>query len=385
MTLRDDLDLIEAESVDFNPYEDHHLMENPFPGYGETKLDVCFDQNDLKQKFASVLSNFPSGTKRLLITGKNGAGKTNILQYFELLTDEARKERRIKNLYPVFVQDPGESFFAFYEQIISKIEASLLGDLFAALKLDQDRTNSLPPTSELMRVIKTITTPAALPFGPQEERQMDAFIRWLKGEKLPVPYKKLLALDGLPPADITSTSLAIRYLNGLLGLLEEHGLCDGLVLLFDEFEEIFEDLPRSRQSRYAQDLRHLFDTLKEFVFFVVATTPNPEDLRQYPAIERRLGEPVTLEPIDTLELAINYVLAYLNSERDKYEAAQKERGAQNKQNRPLHLEPLTEEKVKEVYLKLKEEADTFEFDVLPGFFLPRIRDKTREIVEGNSL
>ena len=384
MTLRDDLDLIEVESDDFNPFEKHYLMDNPFPGYGETRLDVCFNQKNLKQKFVSVLRNFPQGSKRLLITGKNGAGKTNILRYFELLTDEARRERRIKNLHPVYVQDPGDSFFSLHEQIINKLEASLLGDLFAKLKLEQSPLSFHQQTDELMRVVKAVVDPGAVPYGPQEERKIDAFIRWLRGEKLPPSYKKLLTIDGLPPADITSTSLAIRYLDGLLELLNKHDLCDGIVLLFDEFEEIFEDLPRSRQSRYAQDLRHLFDTLIEPVFFVIATTPNPEDLRQYPAIERRLGEPMALEPIDTIELAIDFVLAYLTSERDNYEMTMKERGAQLTEDRPVYLEPLTEEKVKEVYLNLKEKADTFEFDVLPGFFLPQIREEIRLIVESRS-
>ena len=86
----------------------------------------------------------------------------------------------------------------------------------------------------------------------------------------------------------------------------------------NEFEEIFEGLPRSRQSRYAQDLRHLFDTLTESVFFVVATVPNPKDLAQYPAIERRLGEGLAIQAIDSPELAINYVSDYLNNGRDKF-------------------------------------------------------------------
>ena len=158
----------------------------------------------------------------------------------------------------------------------------------------------------------------------------------------------------------------MRFLYGLFIVLKELDLCDGIVLLFDEFEEIFEGLTRARQSQYAQDLRHLFDILKESVFFVTATVPEPNDLAQYPAIERRLGEPFALQPIDSPELAISYVLDYLNSGRNKYETYLKENERESGHVPPKGLEPLTENDVKDEYLCLKGELEKTEFDVLPG-------------------
>ena len=152
-------------------------------------------------------------------------------------------------------------------------------------------------------------------------------------------------------------------------------------MLFDEFEVIFEVLTRSQQSRYAQDLRHLFDMLKESIFFIIATTPEPRDLAQYPAIERRLGDPVELQPIDDFKLARNYVSDYLNSGRNKYEIYLKEQGKQNERNRPEGLKPLTEDDVKTEYLALKKELKKAELAVLPGYFLPRMRERMRQIVE----
>ena len=216
---------------------------------------------------------------------------------------------------------------------------------------------------------------------PLEERQKDTFIRWLKGQKLPAVDKKLLVYDGISPVDITSPSLAIRFLHGLLTVLKELRLCNGVVLLFDEFEEIFEGLTRSNQSRYAQDLRHLFDTLKESVFFVIATVPEPRDLAQYPAIQRRLGNTMELQPIDNPELAIDYVSDYLDNGRDKYETYLKMQKKQPQKERPQQLEPLKQEIVKEEYLSLKKEVEGAELDVLPGYFLPKIRERIKQIVE----
>ena len=385
MTLANDLSLFEVEPQELNPYEKHFLLENPFPGHGEPRFDVCTDQDDLKKRFIYGLKNFSADAKRLRINGESGAGKTNILRYFEKLTDEARRNKLIKSLHPIYISAPGESYYDIHGQIIDKLSELFLGDLFEILKSDPKRIDTLSKeissASELLAVIKVLVIPNL--FTVYGERHKDSLIRWLKGQKLSVSDKKLLTDRDRERqlSDITSASLAMRFLNGLLALLKELGLCDGIVLLFDEFEEIFEGLPRARQSRYAQDLRHLFDTLTESVFFVIATVPEPKDLGQYPAIERRLGEVMAIRAIDSPKLAINYVSDYLDNGRDKYETHLKEHGNQLDLSRPDELIPLTEEAVKEEYSSLKKEVEEAELDVLPGYFLPRMRERIKQIVE----
>ena len=378
MTLMKDLSLFGVEPQEPNPYEKYFLLENPFPGHGETSSDVCTDQDDLKNKFVYSLQNFSSDAKRLRINGESGAGKTNILRYFERLTDEARRNKLIGNIHPIYVFAPGESYYDIHGQIIDKLSELFLGDLFEQLKSNPKRIDTLSEdirsAAEFLVVIKALVKPNSL-FTIYGERHKDALIRWLKGKKLSAADKKLLTGEK-PISDITSLSLAIRFLSGLLAVLKELGLCDGIVLLFDEFEEIFEGLSRPRQSRYAQDLRHLFDTLKESVFFVIATVPEPKDLGQYPAIERRLGNAAALQPIDSLELAVEYVSDYLASGRDKF----KERGNQPNLS-PDDLTPLTKEDVEKEYSSLKKEVEEAELDVLPGYFLPRMKERIKQIVE----
>ncbi len=394
MTLEKDLSLFEVESEELNPYEKHFLLRNPFPGHGEGEMgfDVCTDQDEIKRAFVYILRDFSADAKRLRINGRTGAGKTNILRYFERLTDEARRSKIIKNLlHPIYVYAPRDGYFDIHEQIVDKLTGLFLSDLVRALKSKPDRINTISSevksARELLTVIKAIASPTQKTFySPQEERQQDAFTRWLKGQKLTAADKKLLTDDGVPPVDITSSSLAMRFLYGFLEILKELNVCNGIVLLFDEFEEIFEGLTRSHQSRYAQDLRHLFDILKESVFFVIATTPEPRDLGQYPAIQRRLGDPVELKPIDTPQLAFNYVSDYLNSGRNKYENYLKDNENEDNENgsehtRPDGLTPLTEKIVEEEYLLLKEKVDEAGLAILPGYFLPKIRERMRQIVE----
>ena len=384
MTLKNDLSLFGNRSEP-NPYKDHFLLENPFPGRGETGFDVCTDQDAIKREFVAVLQDFSLTAKRLRINGESGAGKTNILRYFERLTDEARQSRYIGSLHPIYISNPGESYFDIHVQIVDRLSELFLGDLLTILQSTPGKIDELSveikPAFELLTALEALVESSEL-LPIYGERREEAFVRWMKGKKLLSADKKLLTRSGMLPPDITSPSLAMRFLNGLLGVLKELGLCAGIVLLFDEFEEIFEGLTRSRQAPYAQDLRHFFDMLKESVFFVIATVSEPKDLGQYPAIERRLGEPMALQPIDSLDLATQYVSDYLNSGRDKYEMEPSGNENQTERSRPNGLDPLTEKDVAEAYDSLKQETDATQFDVLPGYFLPRIRERVKEIVEG---
>ena len=384
MTLKRDRSLFKVDSSVLNPYEKYFLLENPFPGYGETRFDVCTDQKHIKEEYVYILRNFSTATKRLRINGENGAGKTNILRYFEQLTNEARESKLIGNFRPIYVYAPGENYFDLHGQIVDKLTGFFLNDLIEILKSDSDLIDRLSlkvkPASELLIAISAITQSITKDYRPLVERQKDIFVRWMKGQKLTAADKNLLTHEGVSPVDIVSASLAMRFLYGLLGVLKELKLCDGIILLFDEFEEIFEGLTRARQSRYAQDLRHLFDILQESVFFVIATVPEPKDLAQYPAIERRLGKTVELQSIDNVKLAINYVLDYLESRRDEYKTYQN----QDEPNRPDELEPLTQEIVKEEYLSLKEVVEKAELKVLPGYFLPKMRERMKQIVENGN-
>ena len=137
MTLEEDLSLFEVESEGLNPYEKHFLLRNPFPGHGEgeTGFDVCTDQDEIKRAFVYILRDFSADVKRLRINGRTGAGKTNILEYFKRLTDEARQNKLIKNLHPIYISAPRDSYSDIHGQIVDKLTGLFLSDLVRALKI----------------------------------------------------------------------------------------------------------------------------------------------------------------------------------------------------------------------------------------------------------
>ena len=158
MTLKKDLgELFQSKPVD-NPYEEYFLLENPFPGYGETGFDVCSDQGEIKEKFVTILQDFSSSAKRLRINGESGAGKTNILRYFERLTDEARQSRYIGNLHPIYISNPGESYLDIHEQIVDRLSELFLGDLLTVLQTTpgkiRELSEDIKPASEILKAIR---------------------------------------------------------------------------------------------------------------------------------------------------------------------------------------------------------------------------------------
>lgn len=385
MTLLRDLELLAGDQTGTNPYQRFCLLGNPFPGYGDVNALVCSDQEEIKTQYVSILKQFGQDAKRLRIEGISGAGKTNVLRYLERYTNEARQRGLIGSIYPVYVSDPGDNYFVIHRQIVEKLVELFFGDLVIVLRKDPgmiDRLRAeIGPAKQLLGVIqKMLQSPQRVLFdvyGVEDERCRDAFLRWFKGERLSAEAKRFLH----QPPEIDSASIAINLISGFLKVLRRLDLCEGVVLLFDEFEEIFAAPSRAAQSRYIQDLRHFLDTLVDLVFFVVATVPNPRDLEPYPAIDRRLRPVLSLKPIDSEERALEYVQDYLALGREQYFAS-----LGKKQQECTHdpLAPFTREAIAREYRRAREEMGKGGMEVLPGYFLPRIRLLMQEMVEGEA-
>lgn len=383
MTLRADLKRFRDADTE-NTYHRYHLLKNPFPAYGDTQADVCTDQEPLKRAVIDRLQNFEIADKRLRINGEYGAGKTNILQYFERLTDEARSEKLIDKLHPIYVTASGQEYMEMHGQIIDRLLERTLKELLVTLQNRAQRdelAEQFPSSSEVLNALPIFTMQLlkvqgqGVLFDVHEERKIDSFQRWLKGEKLSIQARK----DIGDVQDISSTSLAIKFLRGYLEILRQLDICRGVVILIDEFEQIFVSVPRTKQSRYAQDIRHLADTIDPLALLIFATIPNPQDLGQYPAVERRLGEAIQLDPIHNIDLAVEYVIDYLRAGRIAFEEVKdvKLRDAQRKS-----LEPLSVDIIREVFEMFQTQLENTA--VLPGYFLPEMRRRMKEIIEGHA-
>jgi len=98
-------------------YDDFSLPFNPFPTAGQFIPDICVDPDEVKREFARTLREFcPDGrARRMTLMGRMGAGKRNLLRFFEQRLREWREpcpgRLAITDLFPIFIQERQGGYF----------------------------------------------------------------------------------------------------------------------------------------------------------------------------------------------------------------------------------------------------------------------------------
>ncbi len=377
-----------------SPYEDFSLPFNPFPAAGQFIPGICVDQNEIRREFARTLREFyvDGRARRMTVLGDTGAGKTNLLRFFQQQFEEWRKprpgRRPITDLFTIFIHQPQGSYFEVHRQIVSQLGALFYTEFFEALQSGKINLTTLPAelpgiSPELVRVLDQTASRrlAQLSFFGPNLQSLRILDNWLQGVKLSAAEKK--QLGGISVEIGKSSTVAIKFLGDLIRIFRHAGLFKGLVILFDEFEEILSGLSRINQARYAQDLRNLFDSLAEGVVFVIGTAPISSTLDQIsPALSRRLGEGVPIEPIQDDDLALEYARAYIQLGRRAFKNHMRREVIlpedYPKEDQPYY--PLTRATIVEVYKELRER----QADVVPGDFLPELNLRLyRRVYEGS--
>ena len=194
---------------------------------------------------------------------------------------------------------------------------------------------------------------------------------WLQGVKLTAAEKKQLGNISVEIGK--SSTVAIKFLSDLVKIFLHVEIFKGVIIFLDEFEEIFSSLTSTSQAQYAQDLRNLFDSHPKGIVFVIATAPIAERLQQIsPALQRRLGPGVQIDPISDEGTALEYAREYIKWGRGEFEDKTDIKICLPKDcpeaDSPYY--PLTEMQVKEVYNGLKSRYGTE--NVIPGSLLPEL-------------
>ena len=376
-----------------NPYVDFFLLSNPFPDIGQFISGICVNQDQIKREFVRTLREFyqDEQSRRMMILGSTGAGKTNLLRFFEQELAEWHQpspgEQAITDLFTIFIDQPQGGYFEIHRQIISQLGARFFREFFEAVQ--RGKVNLAKLSTELPGISPELTrilTPTALDSSSQlslwpEPRNLRTLEEWLQGGKLSTEVKK--QLGGVSIEVGKSSTIAIKFLADLVKIFRYAKLFKGLIILFDEFENILSGLSSTRQAQYAQDLRNLFDSLSESVVFVIATTPVSDDLRRIsPALNRRLGEGVQIEPIPNEDAALAYAHAYIELGRAAFESKMNCNVGlpTNYPNADRPYYPLTRSIITDIYRKIRDRYQ----EVLPGDLLPELnRELYRQVYERN--
>ena len=383
-----------SNEIRHNPYEKFGLLSNPFPTLLGQYCGICVDQENVKGEFTQVLREFFHDNQSQIITmiGNTGAGKTNLLRFLEQTLRSWREpnteEKVIPDIFTVYVEQPKGNYLEIHRQIISQFAAMFFNKFFSFVrnkKIDLSKLPSnLPGTNpELVRALIHI---ASEPPPKQLTLQIDSdtvlssrdvqsfriLDHWLQGLKLAASDKKMI---GNVSADVgKSSTVAIKFLSDLVKIFLHVGFFKGVVIFIDEFEEVFSGLTSTMLTQYAQDLRNLFDSHPNGVIFVVGTAPVAELLQQVsPALLRRLGKTVQIEPIQDENSALKYASAYIQLGREEFKREKNNEVTDILQNCPdddKPYYPLTKTQVLEVYNILKDKYG--QQDVIPGWFLPEL-------------
>ena len=375
-----------SQEIPENPYEKYSLLSNPFPTLGQF-YGICVDQESVKSRFTQVLREFylSSQTQIMTMLGSTGAGKTNLLRFLEQTLKSWREpnaeKKAITDLYTIFVEQPQGSYLEIHRQIISQLSALFFTEFFSAVRKREINLFKLPAqlsgvNPELIQALGHISQkefgqlslPDPSGYEPQSYRILE---NWLQGMKLTAGEKKQL---GNVSVEIgKSATVAIKFLSDLVRIFLHAKIFRGVIILLDEFEEIFSGLTSTSQAQYAQDLRNLFDSHPKGIVFVVATAPISEQLQQIsPALQRRLGKEVQIAPISNEEVALEYARAYIHWGRNEFKRKVKReaRLPDNWSGADEPYYPLTRVEVRKVYNRLR---DTYgPENVIPGGLLPEL-------------
>ena len=380
-----------SQEKPINHFEDFFLLSNPFP-MGEF-YDFCVDQEPVKEEFTRILRTFynDSQLQIMSILGSTGAGKTTLLRFLEQTLKKWREpnseKKAITDLYTVFITQPRGSYLEIHQEVISQLSSMFFADFFS--KVRQRKINLSKLSDKLLGIntelIKTLAYIAHLnvqqsifEYYPEqslflsEPQSYRILEKWLQGVKLTTAEKK--ELNNVSTDVGKSATVAIKFLSDLIKIFRHVELFKGLIIFFDEFEELVSGRSSIGQAQYAQDLRNLFDSHREGVVFIVATAPISEKLQRIsPALDRRLGLGVEITPISDETTALKYAKAFIEWGRNKFltETGKKDIIFPNDcqaEDQPYY--PLTNEKIKEVYKKLKENLPSSQ--VLPGDLLPKL-------------
>ena len=375
-----------SQEIPENPYEKYSLLSNPFPTLGQF-YGICVDQEAVKSRFTQVLRDFylNSQTQIMTVLGSTGAGKTNLLRFLEQTLRSWREpnteKKAITDLYTVFVEQPQGSYLEIHRQIISQLSAMFFTEFFSVVRQGKINLSKLPAklpgtNPELIRALVHITQGefgqlSLLDTSEHEPHPYRILENWLQGVKLTAGEKKQLGNISVEIGK--SSTVAIKFLSDLVKIFLHAEIFKGVIILLDEFEEIFSGLTSTSQVQYAQDLRNLFDSHPSGIVFVVATAPIGERLQQIsPALQRRLGKGVQIVPISDEDIALKYALSYIHWGRNEFK---------KKMNHEVCFPddwpdidesyyPLTKVEVKEVYNRLR---DTYgPENVIPGGLLPEL-------------
>jgi hypothetical protein len=282
------------------------VLSNPFPTSNQTSGNPHYPIQEDKEAEERIIAFLREGRSEVLVVlGTQGVGKTNFLNYLENEITEAKVE--LDDYYIVrYMADPEPSFDGIIRTILQELGAEHLKKVANALALDFDPLASMKSfdlRQALLHLIK----------APDDEDLLRLAMEWLLGFRLLNAHRNALGVSFRLDTVESRTAVLRDYIL----LSSELKLLNGIFLLLDELEKQAGVLGPTAVVRYLSSMRAVIDALPNYLFLVIAITPDA--MRRYstalPAFRSRLENQIMLSPLRDYGEARNLALFYIGEAR----------------------------------------------------------------------
>jgi hypothetical protein len=315
MSLRDDLGLnLDGNQQRSRLYGTFGISSNPFPASGQTsdhpRMPGAADVS-IRQRLRSFIENNQSQV--IVVTGIQGVGKTNLLEYYRKELPNAFAED--SGYYVIqYLADPEPRFTGVILKILDELGVDLLQNIVEKLS-SGDSTQVLhkivgsPELREaLLRIVKIKSSNGEV--GPQIAQLSE----YLHGVRMLKAHNETLGVR----FSLTTQEQKTSALRDIVALARELGLLKGILLFMDELEKLG-DMTLRNTLGYLSAIRALIDALPHALFLVLAMTDTARTQYQklFPSLAGRFGNPIPLVPLSNQDEAVKLGQFYLVEARGR--------------------------------------------------------------------
>ncbi|MDP8239455.1 MAG: hypothetical protein P9X24_10230 [Candidatus Hatepunaea meridiana] len=353
------------------------FIANPFPPAGQP-FGHPHLEDEADEKIATFISSFEfnNTSHALLIEGRQGVGKTNLLNYYESELKDLYLED--EGFYIIrYLPDPEPSFdkiIRFIFNALGKNHISKLGQELAT-KNDQELEGMIARVRSYD--VKNVLINLRKSFQDDENNSyiIDDTLEWLVGLRLLNRHRYSLGVQ----FRLDTVESKTQALRDIVECSVELGILKGIFLLLDELEKQDSSLSHISVLRYLSAIRAIIDALPNNFFLMAALTV--EAKRRYfgmlPAFAGRMQNSVVLKPLQDDSEAMDIYSFYLFVARKK---AKKE--MRNSVGALYQTEFLPVIEIKDIFdLLLKESSDRGIEGVTQRDFLNKVHLYTEEKIQ----
>ena len=313
MSLRDRLRQESGRDTATDLLDRFGILTNPFPASNQTLDNPRYPQAADEDTEERIVAFFRDGkSQAVIVEGTQGVGKTNFLNHWESQIRSAVADR--DDYYFVrYLADPESSFEATTRRIFEALGTEHLRTL-------ADRIERNESSIENARGHDMKTALRRLRSDPDVADEM---LEWLSGLRLLKVHRQKLGVQ-FRLDTVESKTAALR---DIVQVSARVGALNGIFLLLDELEKQDGVLGPKAVVRYLSAVRAIIDALPEWLFLMVAITPDAlaRYSTAYPALQGRLQNRIELKPLTDVSEAVELAEFYMKTARRKAREASPKR------------------------------------------------------------